>query len=120
MLRSTTTNLKMTRKIESKLKEATTRLEKQLAEQQKGRETITHEGYTWEPKSLAKSIGNLFPAKFSPKFAGNSAGKSRDSSIGETAHSYEAAFMRANASSTAELEAGEGLSDGNHTDHLQT
>jgi len=42
---------------------------------QNPKETITHEGYTWEPKSLAKSAGNRFPAEISPKSAGNSAGK---------------------------------------------
>jgi len=43
-------------------------------------ETITHEGITWECKSLAKSAGNLFPADFSLDSAEKSAGKSRISS----------------------------------------
>ena len=40
------------------------------------KETITHKGITWK----TKSAGNLFPMQFLPKFAGDSAGKSRTSS----------------------------------------
>ena len=43
-------------------------------------ETVTHEGITWEYKSLAKSAGNMFPADFSLDSAEKSAGKSRISS----------------------------------------
>jgi hypothetical protein len=42
-------------------------------------ETITYEGYTWEPKSLVQYAGNEFSAELSPKSVGNSAGISRRS-----------------------------------------
>ncbi|KAK2403318.1 hypothetical protein QL285_052771 [Trifolium repens] len=42
---------------------------------QKPQETITYEGFSWEPESAGNSAGNVFPADFLPisagKFAGN-------------------------------------------------
>jgi hypothetical protein len=41
---------------------------------QNPQETITYEGFSWEPKSAGKSAGNVFPADFWSKTAGKSAG----------------------------------------------
>jgi hypothetical protein len=38
---------------------------------QKSQETITYKGFSWEPKSAGNSAGNVFPADFLPKSAGN-------------------------------------------------
>jgi len=35
---------------------------------------------TWEPKSMAKSAGNVFPTEFAQKSAGKSVGKTKNSS----------------------------------------
>lgn len=37
---------------------------------------------TWEPKSLAKSAGNVFPAEFTQNSADKSAGKAKSSNNG--------------------------------------
>jgi hypothetical protein len=47
---------------------------------QKPQETITYEGFSWEPKSAGNSAGNVFPADFLSKSAGKSAGKKHISS----------------------------------------
>jgi hypothetical protein len=38
---------------------------------QKPQETITYEGFSWEPESAGNFAGNVFPADFLPISAGN-------------------------------------------------